>query len=527
MTRPGARRTRNFTFIRIMHSFFAALTVGTFGLLLWRTFDLVLLSNQWPSPAPLWLVMGFTLLAAGLEILFTLLSPGQRLDPAFRWRALFVFLIAGYLTVSLIHPVPWTIKFLPRLNSLTFLAYTLFIFYTMGATHQPLLHREELTLLFEGKRGDVLLEMLQHEHPQILAALTGIRKNNNRCILMIISTIFLIMILWSLGVDLSASKGLTILTLGSLTGSFLGLSLGNSYLDDHRSLLKTSLYSLDQRVSRLMLSLIIIVLALALGWSINSSRAVLPPEVVIALFAWLAGLFTPRGGEQMIQEMEQLFRPEPARIPLVDMDAAERAFDLSKYLAFIGEVLRNGLIIAAVLGLMFFLVYPALKKGAVRNWFRTIGERMNQGSFKRFLLSTMRIFRSLGRLWTDLFRRRDTNWNQQELSKEALINHYLRDLVQFNKRAQGHMGPLQKALDRLFTQLTRFHVPLSRDATLRELVFQGSHNHPAAGITDSANILCTCFEQILYDPSLNQKEASALLETISGILGTWESLNLD
>ena len=524
-TRKLRRTGRDFAFLSTIHAASSALTAASLWLLLWFFLYYIVGAYSSPVQVPMVLPFVFALAAVIGEAAFTLHFYRQRISSAARLRLVLVMGLIGYAAASLFHQGPLLQRFIPSFGNIGFTGFTLGVFASMGAFHHQLLHREEITSLFEGVKGTDLLQLLQREHPQILDAFQSIKNHNRSSFMAIVFAALINLVLWFAQLYPQQRPVLLVLTVLTVLGGVLGLALGNSYLDDHRSLQRTLLLSLNQRVGRIVIALAMIGPCLFLGFVITTGNSILPPEVLLQILTWLSGLFDTGSDGEAFLRVQELMNPPVSTLqpPIPPAIAAEPLISPETW-ALILEILRNALIIGGTAALLFFIFYPMFKKGAWNRLGKGLRKLFSTRFWQRLFLGLRRAARRIQRVLQGLFRSRRINLLNEGMSEEEYIEQYLRELRKDENSPEARRlpGKLVQLFQRYVSQATRLGVVLSSNLTLRDLSRAAAQKQPEAEPAGFA--VCGLLERILYDLKQQGEAERKLLDELEQAVRVWEAV---
>jgi len=552
-----AYKHRELHILSVVHGATAALIAGSFGLLSWATFVFWLGTGSPILRSPGLSAVAFVgiILVLFLELLLVMTRPGRQLGATARLRTALIIGFFAYGVGSLIvgtgtevgagagttaarpqaatpnNPTEsrWGIQAL-RPNPIN-IALPLFLAMTFSLTasiHQPFVRREKLIGLFEGQKEADLLQLLQEEHPQILLAYDEVRGINRTA-----SGVLFLTLVYHGGLAVSGTyppvgsgAGLyLVLTALTMLGVFLVWALGNSYLDDHRTLSRTTLYSLEQRIHRLVLSSLVLAASLGLGWILPRDRSLFPPEVVGAFFAWIFSLFHNQPFDQPPQ-LDQIFTPPPppALPRILDAETAWQTYTLGQILEFLGEVFRNALLAGAILGLLYFIFAPFFATNRWKTWLKGIQDGTTKNALGWFIRKSIILYLQLRKLTRSLFKSRQAQWTELSSSTQPILDRYLTELRTQTNRSHKRkvaLGPLPALLQRYLAQIQNLGAELRPTMTLGDVTKAAEILLVQKKDQETCRLLGSIFEQLLYNPQLRARDIKKLLSQLKSTLNNW------
>ncbi|KGE71943.1 DUF4129 domain-containing protein [Spirochaeta lutea] len=467
-----------------------------------------------PLGVPLWFFLIICLAAVATELIITFFFTGPDTGRFLRVRVFIVTGVVSYLLAGLFLPGPLTdfSRFLPSLATLSPPLFSVFVFWLMGSRHNALLDREELLLDMAGKRGEDLLHVLQQDHPRILDGLSRIVSLNRGSIGGIFLLILMTLTLWLGEVQITLPFQISAIISGVF--ALAGLALGNTYLDDHRTIQRTCLASDEQRVTRVGLALVLIGFSFLIPFFIARNRSLLPLAVLESIFIWIVGIFSSDRSSQTAMEIQH-FLTTTSELPQWGQPPMEEvAAQPSEFWTIFIEIIINSLKIGAVLGVIIFLVYPAIQHGGLSHLLRTLGQFFSRSWLGNLFRGVGKILARIWSLLQSIFRFRHRSWARKAgLSSDEFLQSYLTQV----RTTEALKGKRNKTLNRLIDLFRRFldaaislGVVLTQHMTLREIV--GAIPEYAREI--STRIL-QLLERSLYAPEeISQETYSELTQLV-------------
>lgn len=421
--------SRHFSFVRGIQAFHAVLASTLFCTTLWiqliSAFDPALAAQTVPAAV-------LPLAAIVVNIVATILARTRRHIPRPASWIRFV-LVAGVVT-WLLGSLSGFGSFLSRLVPTfwnlgpTIFCTTLFLL-TMSIDKSWRI-RESIMSLVDGLPHVELLQRLQQEHTRILAGYEAV-KRNNRLQIWFISLYFVFSLVLAISGRPPVAPGLlTVCGAGLLISALVGLVLGNSYLDDHELLRHTSLQGLEQRVFRLLISLLMIVLAFAVGALFASDEPLIPPEALAAFFAWLASLFDDPSTKAGLTQVSRAFIEPPPPLPEVSTTEALAILERNEFLRNLFAIIQTAVLVLGIGALLWFVLVPILRKGGLRSLIQDLKSRAEAGIFVKMADAIRRFFAAIGSAFKSIFARTapPPSVSTTEATADDILERYLREL---------------------------------------------------------------------------------------------------
>jgi hypothetical protein len=222
-------------------------------------------------------------------------------------------------------------------------------------------------------------------------------------------------------------------------------------------------------------------------------------------------LFTTDTTGRSAIEVQQLLSnttemPRWGQLPLEDVVTQPSEFSKIFF-----EVLLNALKIGVVVGVIFFLVYPAIQHGGFTHLLRTLKHFFSRSWLGSIWRTMGRLFHGFWNLLISIIKFRHRSWVKKPgLSSEEYLQGYLQQV----KHAKAQQGKRSKSLHKtleLFRQYLdiaiQAGVVLTKQMTLRDISKALPLKYQQAGLAIAALL-----EQCLYSP---EEISAAVYEELS------------
>jgi uncharacterized membrane protein YjfL (UPF0719 family) len=466
------------------------------------------------SISPVLLLGYFLIISAAIVGLYRLMadlfgSQGQKIR---------IFLLLGLLGYGIGSVIQGYVlgsfsltMFRPGVRPILLSLCTLWVGYTSIQIMEVLTARELFIKTFSQIPQGDLLQRLQEEHPWILRLQDQIRWLNSLALSLMFSPVIVFLGLALLNPHHLQGVFWPLISLGMVFHGMILLGLGNTYLDDHRSLAHTVLMPLEQRTLRLTFGGILIGLAVVFGSLLPGRTSLIPTTWITGFLAWLASIFTPRTQWEIEQEILDRFMPQSPPAPVLDPDYVLEAFELAKLLQQLMEILRRALVIGAVVGILFFLLYPLLNTKAFRRWLRELQAGTSRTIFGRIISMAIRLAAFIQASWKRLFPPSIDQTTAKGVSQfeQVDVSIYLKSLHQKQKSRRKPSDTLLMVLEEYLQWGLELGGVLTKSTTLLEF------SKTLSGLSDLERIqeqeLNTLFNQLLYDGSVTISQESILI----------------